>query len=212
MHSKTSHMSFHIIAAFVALVVLFGLSVFQTSTAYAAKPKFAAGDTAPVMIGVNTAGDIIETTQYAGKVLVVTFWASWCGPCLKELPILEGIQKVGKGNIQVVAINIEDNDQFRKIKKALSTLTLQLAHDYRKKASDAYGVGGIPHLAIIGRDGKIINVHTGYGEGSIDSIVKEINAALAVPSATPNDQAAAAAPATSSALPSATATNVTEAK
>ena len=142
--------------------------------------KLVAGDKPPVSLGQTRDGESIETTQYAGKVLVVTFWASWCGPCKKELPILEGIQRIGgKDKIQVVAVNIEDSDQFRKVAKALASLTLTLTHDYRKKSSDAYGVNGIPHLVIIGRDGKIVNVHHGYSEAALDSIVAEINTALA---------------------------------
>ena len=87
--------------------------------------------------------------------------------------------------MKVVAVNIEEREQFRKVTKALSTLTLQLTlqttHDYRKKSSDAYGVHGIPHLVLIGRDGKVISVHRGYSEESIDSIIEEINGALAIP-------------------------------
>ena len=46
---------------------------------------------------------IIHTTQFVGKVLVVTFWASWCGPCRAELPILENLQRAAKGSVQVIA-------------------------------------------------------------------------------------------------------------
>ena len=84
---------------------------------------------------------------------------------------------------------MEERDQFKKLQRALSTLTLTMTHDYGKKASDAYGVNGIPHLVIIGRDGKVIAVHRGYGENSIDSIVAEINAALAAPTANVNANA-----------------------
>ncbi len=145
-----------------------------------AADKLVPGDKPPASLGQTRDGESIETTQYAGKVLVVTFWASWCGPCKKELPVLEGIQRIGgKDRIQVVAVNIEDSDQFRKVAKALASLTLTLTHDYRKKSSEAYGVHGIPHMVIIGRDGKIVNVHRGYSEDALDSIVAEINTALA---------------------------------
>ena len=142
--------------------------------------KIAVGETPPPLIGVTTDGDEIKVTQFAGKVLVVTFWASWCGPCMKELPMLEGIQKVaGKERIQVVAINIEEREKFRKVAKALSSLNLQVTHDYGKKSSDAYGVHGIPHMLIIGRDGKVLAAHRGYGDSSLDGIIAEVNAALA---------------------------------
>ena len=166
-----------IIDTFASVLILIGIVVSGNALA---KEKLSPGDTPPPSLGVNIEGQAIETTQHAGKVLVVTFWASWCGPCKKELPILEGIQRVGgKDRIQVVAINIEDRDQFRRLSKHLSSLTLMMAHDFRKQASEAYGVHGIPHLVIIGRDGKVISVHRGYGEDSVDTIVSEINAALA---------------------------------
>jgi thiol-disulfide isomerase/thioredoxin len=150
-------------------------------TAYAAG-KIAPGDTPPLSLGQTREGQSIETSQYAGKVLVVTFWASWCGPCKKELPILEAIQNVaGTDKIQVVAVNIEEREQFIKIARALSSLKLTLTHDSRRRSADAYGVNGIPHLVLIGRDGKVINVRRGYSEEAMDSIIAEINTALAAP-------------------------------
>jgi thiol-disulfide isomerase/thioredoxin len=157
----------------------FVLSQLAISGAIAAG-SFAAGDTPPPLLGLTLEGKEVETTQFAGKVMVVTFWASWCGPCRKELPLLEGIQRVaGKDKIQVVAVNIEDRDQFRKVARALSTLTVTITHDYLKRSSDAYGVKGIPHMVLIGRDGKVITVHRGYSEEGVDEIIAEINRALA---------------------------------
>jgi thiol-disulfide isomerase/thioredoxin len=161
-----------------AAAIAFLLSVSLTSIARE-PAKLAPGDTPPPLLGTTMEGDEIDAGKFAGKVLVVTFWASWCGPCKRELPILEGIQRAGKDSVKVVAVNIEDREQFRKVAKALSTLTLQITHDYRKRSSEAYGVSGIPHLVLIGRDGKVINVHRGYSEESVDSIIAEINAALA---------------------------------
>lgn len=142
--------------------------------------KLVPGDTPPPSLGTNLDGDDVGTSRYAGKVLVVTFWASWCAPCRKELPMLEGIQQAaGKDKVQVVAINIEDRDVYRKLARRLNSLTLSLNHDAGKKSSEAYGVHGIPHLVLIGRDGKVIAVHRGYSEDSLDSIIAEINRALA---------------------------------
>ena len=163
------------------LVPLLATILLCMKVATAADPagKIAPGEIPPPLIGVNANGDEILTTQFAGKVLVVTFWASWCGPCMKELPMLESIQKAaGKTHLQVVAINTEDRESFRKIARALSTLNLQITYDYGKKSSDAYGVNGIPHMLIIGRDGKVLKVHRGYGESALDGIVAELNAAL----------------------------------
>ena len=153
-------------------------------SAQAAEPgrQPAIGAAAPAPLGVTRAGDRIEAGQFEGKVLVVSFWASWCGPCRAELPMLEGIQRVGgKERVQVVVVNIEERDQYRRIAKSFETLQLAFTHDHGKQASDAYGVKGIPHLLIIGRDGRLARRHVGYSEDSIEPIVQEINAALAKP-------------------------------
>jgi thiol-disulfide isomerase/thioredoxin len=154
---------------------------FVTTFAFAANKlpgKVPIGDAPPAALGVDSTGNAINAKDYEGKVLVVTFWASWCGPCRNEMPILENVQTAGKGNIQVVAVNIEDRDQFRKITRALGSLKIKIAHDYNKGAGNAYGVRGIPHMVIVGKDGKVRNVHTGYDESMIGTLVDEINAAL----------------------------------
>jgi thiol-disulfide isomerase/thioredoxin len=150
------------------------------SPAAAADPvKLKPGDTPPPWLGSNFDGDDIDMSRYAGKVVVVTFWASWCAPCKRELPMLEGIQRVAKDRIQVVAINIEDRDVYRKLARGLKTFSIGLNHDSGRKSSEAYGVHGIPHLVLIGRDGKVVAVHRGYSEEGIDAIIAEINQALA---------------------------------
>ena len=160
---------------------LFNLSILLLCavTAHAADSRPGAGDAAPAPLGLDRDGNALEVAQGGNKVQVVTFWATWCAPCRAELPKLEGIQRVAKDRVRVVAVNIEERAKFRTIAKTLESLTLTVAHDYNKVASSAYGVDGIPHLVIIGRDGRIVAVHRGYSEESIEGILAEINGALA---------------------------------
>ena len=138
------------------------------------------GDTPPdVDLGVTSAGKSVKPQDYLGRVVVVTFWASWCGPCRKELPILESVQEQGKGQIQVIAVNIEDPATFRKAARLLKDQQMQLANDRNGIGQRAYHVKGIPHMMLIGRDGRILDVRTGYAEAAIPGIVDEINGALA---------------------------------
>jgi thiol-disulfide isomerase/thioredoxin len=162
-------------AATVALV--FSLA---TSLAWSAPP--AVGDAPPALLGTDVEGQAVDLSRYAGKAVVVSFWATWCPYCLKELPILEGIQKTaGKERMQVIMVNTESREVFRKSARIMKDLSLQLAHDSDKRASEAYGVNGIPHMVIVGRNGKILRVHRGYDESNLDAIVADINRALAVP-------------------------------
>jgi thiol-disulfide isomerase/thioredoxin len=158
---------------------VFLISLFLASSAVAALPV--AGDPAPEEFGRTLNGDWPKLKDASGKVVVISFWATWCGYCLKELPILEGLQKVAKDNVQVIVVNTESRERFREVARAMTTLTLTQTHDQDKRGAIAYGVKGIPHLIIIGRDGKIIEIHRGYGESTLPQIVETINAAMLVP-------------------------------
>ncbi|HEU4921834.1 MAG TPA: TlpA disulfide reductase family protein [Burkholderiales bacterium] len=140
------------------------------------------GDTPPDYLGKTLDGVPVLVSQHAGKVVVVSFWATWCPYCLKELPILNGLQKLaGKEQMHVVAVNTEERAVFRKVVNALKSLDLHHSYDPGESAQKAYGVNGLPHMLIIGRDGKIQSFYRGYGESSLDKIVADINRALAAP-------------------------------
>lgn len=132
-----------------------------------------------IVLGTTLSGDRAKVSDYPGKVVVISFWASWCSPCRKELPILEGLQVQGKGNIQVIAVNIEKRDVFQKAAKLLSELHLMLVNDRNDRSPSVYGVKSIPQMVIIGKDGRILSIHKGYGEDGLQKIVDEINQALA---------------------------------
>jgi thiol-disulfide isomerase/thioredoxin len=160
------------------------LSLFCSLSAQAAIPG--AGDMAPDVLGKTLEGKPVKVGDYAGKVVVVSFWATWCAYCLKELPILEGVQKLGgAAQVQVIAVNTEERDVFRQVARHLKAMTLKLAYDPDEVGANAYGVKGIPHLVIIDRDGKIVAVYRGYSEASLDGIIASINLAIATP-AKPN--------------------------
>jgi thiol-disulfide isomerase/thioredoxin len=140
------------------------------------------GDVAPDAVGFGRDGARVRVSDYAGKVVVLSFWASWCGPCRKELPILDKLQSAADGKHvgpQVIAVNIEERDAFRKIAGKLDGIKLLLANDRGEHGAKSYGVKAIPHMVIIGKDGRIVAVHRGYGDGMIDSFLDEINKVLA---------------------------------
>lgn len=166
------------------------LATFATVVMLACAPARAAapnaGDAAPDVVGHTLGGSPVKLSDLRGKVVVVSFWATWCGYCLKELPILEGIQKLAgkQHNVQVIAVNTEDRDTFRRLTRIMKDFTLAMANDAGNNAQTAYGVKGIPHLVIIGRDGVIIRVYRGYGEEMLDRITKDINLAISARPAT----------------------------
>ena len=141
------------------------------------------GDAPPERIGRAEDGKPLLMSAYKGRVVIVTFWASWCGPCRKELPVLEALQrKVSADKLLVIAVNWqENNEDYRSIKRTLKEFQLTLTHDGNGELGRKFGVHSIPHMFIIGKDGRIAYERSGYGEGSIPELVDDINAALAVP-------------------------------
>ncbi len=164
----------------ITLVLIFCGHV---SPAFAAEKdtsaKLKPGDVPPKSLGFTRSSDEIETTQFAGRVMVVTFWASWCAPCRNELVMLEKLQAVAKDRLKVVAVNIESRDVFRRVVRALPDFKVTLTNDPEKRRADLYGVDGIPHMLIIGKDGKIVAVHRGYSDSALDGLLVEINRELA---------------------------------
>lgn len=97
--------------------------------------------------------------------------------------MLESLQRIAadKG-VQVIAVNWkEDEWAFRKMLKQdkLAGLQMLMLSDADGRAGDKYGVRAIPHLLIIGKDGRISFRHVGYSESSIEGMVSEVNKALA---------------------------------
>jgi thiol-disulfide isomerase/thioredoxin len=140
------------------------------------------GDAAPQPLGLGPDGELLTVEQFRGKVLVVSFWASWCGPCLKELPILDNVQRKLGDKVAVVAVNIEERDVFRRLKRVLGDkLALTLSHDARGSVFPTWGKGGIPYLLILNPEGRIHSRYRGYGESTLTDIVADLNELLAKP-------------------------------
>jgi thiol-disulfide isomerase/thioredoxin len=131
-------------------------------------------------LGKDIDGKTVRISEHHGKVVIVSFWASWCGPCRKELPILANVAKqVGPDQLKVISINFHDEPKpFRIIADALKTLPITILRDASGKAARKFDVRGVPRMIIIDRDGKVAADHTGYGEGSVDEIVDELNRVL----------------------------------
>ena len=157
-------------------------------------PKLAVGDVPPTYVGREFNGPNLTLDLKSGKAYVVSFWASWCGPCLQELPVLHNIQaKVGSDRMQVIAVNVEDVDVYKKLRRYVRELGLTTTFDPDREAREAYGVGNIPHMVIIGRDGKVSAVRVGYSDASLEALADALNRALSAPPPASADPAPGAA-------------------
>ena len=121
----------------------------------------------------------VSLAAFKGKVILLDFWATWCGPCKIEIPwFIEFQNKYGKDGLQVVGVSIDDTVEKLKPYVAsakMNYIVLQgLDHD---DVQDAFGpMFGIPVTAVISRDGKICAKHVGLS--SKDAFEKEIKSLL----------------------------------
>jgi thiol-disulfide isomerase/thioredoxin len=130
-------------------------------------------------------GQEAPLSSQRGKVVVLTFWATWCPSCRQELPILARFQEiVGKDNLSVFAINYRENpESWGALKRLAAKWPIILIDDHKGSIASRYSVSLIPHLFIIDRDGKILANHLGYGKSMNTELVAEVNKALAAPRA-----------------------------
>jgi cytochrome c biogenesis protein CcmG, thiol:disulfide interchange protein DsbE len=89
-----------------------------------------------------------------GKVVLIDFWATWCGPCRKSIPELNQFQKQFKDDLVVIGVTDETADTVTQFMKG-TEMSYGVALDSSKKMSDAIKVAGIPHVLIISTDGIV---------------------------------------------------------
>lgn len=157
---------------------LFGLMFCFAANAAEMQP----GDTPPDALGSALGGPAVTVSSLHGKVVVISFWATWCGYCMKEMPVLAGLQAVATQRglpLQVVAVDSrEDHDTFAHSARVLGKRLpgLLITWDRTGAIGKPYGSDkGIPVMVMLHRDGTVAHIHVGYGEDMLDSLVSEIN-------------------------------------
>ena len=127
----------------------------------------------------NAEGHEVALAAFKGKVLLLDFWATWCGPCKVEIPhFVEFQERYGKDGLQIVGISTDDTPE--KLIPFIATMKMNypvLQGLGRDDVMDAYGpMIGIPVSVLISRDGKICATHTGLT--GKDVFEREIKALL----------------------------------
>lgn len=104
-----------------------------------------------------TDGRSFTLSEQAGKVVLVNFWATWCGPCVREMPDLMDLynEYVGGGEVEIVLINCGESTRTVQAFLARQDYTFPVGCDTTQAISSAYGITAIPRTVIFGRDGTV---------------------------------------------------------
>ena len=150
---------------------------------YEKKKLLAEGATAPAFSLKDTSGKTVSLQDFKGKIVYMDFWASWCGPCMKEAPYAVKLQQQFKNKDIVflyVSTDESDEDWIKAIRaKNLGNGIHLLSKSTAENVQDIYDVSGIPSYFLIGRDGKILNGSA--SRPSDEKTVELLNNALAQP-------------------------------
>jgi thiol-disulfide isomerase/thioredoxin len=110
--------------------------------------------------GKTTDGTDFELKSLKGKVVLVDFWATWCGPCVGEIPnIIEAHKKYSRQGFTVIGVSLDrDNDDITKFVEERKLPWKSINIEDSKKLAEKYGVNAIPYPVLVGRDGRIVSL------------------------------------------------------
>jgi peroxiredoxin len=126
-------------------------------------------------------GTNVSLAQYRGQVVMLNFWASWCGPCRQEMPLLDSIYtKYKRMGFTLIGVNVEPDSKAANDWLKQTPVSFPILYDKESKVSRMYDVEGMPSTVIIDRAGKVRVLHRGYKPGdeneyldSIRTLVRE---------------------------------------
>lgn len=147
-------------------------------------------DTASRATTVTAAGagtsDVVAKgiDDYAGEVVLLNIWATWCGPCRIEMPSMERLEKrLGPKGLKIVAVSVDDPGMEQRMSAFAEELglTFEILHDAPGRIRQTYQTTGVPETFIIGRDGLIRRRIIGADDWSSDANVAFLERLLAEP-------------------------------
>ena len=141
------------------------LTMLLLATAAGVRADAISGPAPDFTLPANT-GKNLKLSEFRGQVVLLNFWASWCGPCRQEMPALERLHKrYGKLGFTVLGVNVEeDSNQARRLLSDVK-VSFPILFDTRNQASRLYDVSAMPTTVIIDRDGNMRYLHKGYKPG-----------------------------------------------
>ncbi|WP_341938100.1 TlpA family protein disulfide reductase [Marinimicrobium sp. C2-29] len=120
-------------------------------------------------------GENLNLEEQRGKVVMINFWASWCAPCRKEMPLLEELyDRYEKDGFTLFGINVEQNPEAAEKFLADVGVSFPILYDPESEVSRAYQVNAMPTTVMVDRDGEVRYVNRGYREGDEEKYRKQV--------------------------------------
>jgi peroxiredoxin len=163
---KSKHPASWINQVLFAIVAL--LCVTQLTAATLSGP-------APDFTLKSSNGANIKLSELRGQVVMINFWASWCGPCRQEMPLLDQLyQRYQPMGFTLLGVNVEEDSRAAdKVLKEIP-VSFPVLYDKKNQVSESYQVRAMPSTFLIDRDGKVRYLHKGYQPGYEEEYQQQI--------------------------------------
>lgn len=121
-------------------------------------------------------GNIVNFSDYRGKVLLINSWATWCPPCKAEMPTLETYYQNNKeAGFEILAINAGESKEVASKFKQYNGITFPIMLDTNGDIIEALGITGLPTSILVNRDGIVEHIHVGmFFENDLESIISPV--------------------------------------
>jgi thiol-disulfide isomerase/thioredoxin len=145
--------------------------------AWSAADDSVAATPAPAFTLMSRSGKPVSLGQFKGNVVMINFWASWCGPCRQEMPLLDAIYKQYKDlGFTLIGVNVEPDSQAANHWLQQTPVSYPILYDTQSKVDKLYQVQAMPTTVIIDRQGMVRYVHRGYLPGDENAYLNSIRA------------------------------------
>lgn len=153
------------------LAAQFVMAQDQTSETPADSTKGSETTTLPSLVLKNIDGEDVDIASFGtnGKITIISFWATWCKPCIKELKNMNDLlgDWIDEYDVELVAVSVDDSRNMSKVRPFVSGMgwDFEVLLDPNGDLQRALNVANPPVTFLIDQNGNIVYVHTGYVEG-----------------------------------------------
>jgi len=137
------------------------------------------GTAAPDFALKSAGGENLRLSEYRGDVVMINFWATWCGPCRQEMPLLDDLfSRYERVGFRLLGVNIDDDSRRAMQMMEELGVSFPVLFDEKKEVSRLYQVEAMPVTVLVDRTGTVRHVHHGYKPGYEEKYLTEIRSLL----------------------------------
>jgi thiol-disulfide isomerase/thioredoxin len=160
--------------AYVVLSIIAILVVGCTRPPAENGPAIQIGINAPSFKLPDISGQQVTLDQFKGKVVMLDFWATWCGPCRMTMPLMESLQKEYADSLVLLAVNVQEpREEVRNFVRA-QNLHSRVLLDEEGSIGAAYGAESIPMQVLIDKKGVVRHIQVGFGPSTAAKLRTQI--------------------------------------